>query len=154
MKRRRLRIRRRSVADQISVNRAHLASAFDLLRRALEGQLLQHYAAKLAGLRLCLKPNEFRAAADRLQTERDAAVERLRNALREEERAQAEASSRQLTCSRDASDPLRMPTRVAEFTMAAQEVTHSPAPNLRRRRPVRRRRTSVRSKSINLERLL
>jgi hypothetical protein len=68
--------------------RARIASAFDLMRRAAEGELIQSYAAKLAGLFLCLRPDEAAAAANRLRSERDAAIDVSRATWRERERSQ------------------------------------------------------------------
>src|SRR4029077_1675482 len=89
-------------ADEIAVMRARIASAFDLMRRAAEGDLVQFYAAKLAGLSLCLRPDEVPAAADRLRSERDAALEMLRATWRERERVQIRESVDMLVRARQA----------------------------------------------------
>jgi hypothetical protein len=89
-------------ADEIAVLRARIVSAFYLMRRAAEGQLVQHYAAKLAALSLCVRPEEAAAAANRLRAERDAALEALRAAWRERERDQVRQAVGMLLRSRQA----------------------------------------------------
>ena len=104
-RRRRRRIRwSRPLADDIAVERARIGSAFDVLRRASEGQIIQHYAVKLAALALCLRPQEVEAAALQLRQERDAAVAAQRAVW------QAAKRDALLRCVRAASRAVRMLT--------------------------------------------
>jgi len=64
----------RSHADAIAVERARISAACHAMCRAEEAQILQHYGVKLASLSLCLRGNELAAAAERLRSERDAAI--------------------------------------------------------------------------------
>jgi hypothetical protein len=77
-----------SLADEIAMLRARIASAFDALRRAAERQLIQHYGVKLAGLSLYLRREEIPAATAALMTERQAALQTLYADMRDKERHQ------------------------------------------------------------------
>jgi hypothetical protein len=57
---------------------------------------MQHYAVKIAGLSLCLRGNELAAAAERLRSERDAALASLRTEMRTRERHQLASVLRDL----------------------------------------------------------
>src|SRR5262249_20384086 len=70
--------RMRARSDRGAVEAARTAAAYDLMFRRQAAQLVQHYGAQLAALSLCLPPGEVAAAAARLRSERDAAIEALR----------------------------------------------------------------------------
>jgi hypothetical protein len=84
--RRRLPRERRSPADELALECARIASAFDLLLKAAIGRLMLHYASRLASVALCARHRH--AAMEALRMERDAAVEALRSSiLRQKEAA-------------------------------------------------------------------
>jgi hypothetical protein len=146
LKRKRL-PRVRSLGDDIAVARARVARAFDLMRRAAEAQLVQEYAAKLAGLSLCLRPGEVAAAAQRLRAERDAAVSAMRVLWRARERDHITRSVGILVAARRAASMLRRAKRrrrmvpdVHLLEPARQVVTRS------RREPYRNARASRHTK--------
>jgi hypothetical protein len=131
----------RSHADEIAVERAKVAVACHHMSRAEVAQIIRHYGAKLAGLSLCLRGDELAAAAERLRSERDAAIRVARASWRARRRDQMARTIRSLI---DGRSRARMRHRARgqavaeEFRKAAQAVvTADPRPTLRR--PTRQR---------------
>lgn len=77
-------------ADVFAALRARIATAFDAIRRAREAIVMQEYAAKLAGLSLCLPASQIGAAIRALAAEREAAIQAVRREVRDMEAAEAE----------------------------------------------------------------
>lgn len=143
-RRKRLSLRGRpSLEDDIAIFRARIASAFDLLRRAAQAQLIQHYAVKIAGLSLCLRGHELAAAAEQLRSERDAALAAMRVTIQTAERGQVRRSIGMLL----RGGPEKQPWLRARGQ--AREPVQLPAlPRAAPKRPMRRRAPNTRYLSL------
>src|SRR6202023_502776 len=75
-------------ADQRAVARARIARHFDSMLRAGEARIIHEFAAKLAALALCLRPDQLFAARQALCQQRDAALASFRQEMRAAEIAQ------------------------------------------------------------------
>ena len=81
----RLRRRAKLPEDDLALECARIASAFDLLLKAAIGRLMLHYAVRLASVGV--GGRDRYAALEALRRERDAAIEALRTAILRQKRA-------------------------------------------------------------------
>lgn len=129
----------RRPSDAIAILRAEIGCAFDVLRRAMEANLCQHYQTLLAGLGRSVPAHAYAAAVERLRSERDAALGHLRALLRMQER-------RQLECALGTMRRVRRLNRVRPLASgAAREFVNAAGEVVRRASRSRANRQAARS---------
>jgi hypothetical protein len=110
-------------SDEVALECGRLAHAFHALLTAAMGQLIQHYAARLAAIDVCTAAGERTAALAALHAERESALQALRVLIQaQRQQAMREARSRRR---------VRYRARPAVFPVAPQPGS---TPWLRRRR--------------------
>lgn len=84
---------RRIETDEVAVDRARVARAFDVLMNAAMARLRLHYAARIGGLLLLGRADQSAAVAA-LLNERDTALARLQNSIGESRKEAMRAARR------------------------------------------------------------